>query len=175
MLCGTTSGVCANSPPPLSKADYPLVDDFAYSEAKVAQDAWRAMSGTASVTVVQTGHSRMLKMPCRFNGTKTERASWDRQVKLDLTACRGIQFLFFSPDSSPVSHCSLYLRSGHGWYAFSFGQTVRGGWTTVLIDKSDAVMEERPGGWGSIDAIRISAWRGKDVGFCLSTLPCRLG
>ena len=89
--------------------------------------------------------------------------SWDRAVKLDLAACRGLRFDFYCADVTPVSQFSFYLHSRDGWYATTFGQTDRQGWSTVVIDKTDTRIEDRPAGWGTIDNLRISAWRGKDV------------
>ena len=84
-------------------------------------------------------------------------------MKLDLTACRGVRFDFYCPDVRPVSHFSFYMHSGNGWYSATFGATNRQGWSEVLIDKTDTQIEGQPAGWGSIDTIRISAWRGVNV------------
>ena len=105
----------------------------------------------------------MLRMPCNFRGTPIERASWDRAVKLDLAACRGMRFDFYCADLTPISHLSFYLHSEGGWYSTSFGPSQRQGWNTVIIDKADMRIEEQPAGWGTIDTIRISAWRGKEA------------
>lgn len=130
------------------------------------------MWGTAAATAVEIEGRRALRLPCNFKGTRIERASWDREVKLDLTACRGLQFAFFCPDSSPVAGFSFYLRSGGGWYAASFGHGAPGAWATVKIERTDTRMEETPAGWGSIDTLRISAWRGRDADteFCIANL-----
>ena len=37
------------------------------------------------------------------------------------------------------------------------------GWTPVQIHKKDMAVEGHPAGWGKVDTIRISAWRGQDV------------
>ena len=45
ILCGAALGVRAADLPPIPAPDYPLVDRFAFSDAKAAQDAWQAMDG----------------------------------------------------------------------------------------------------------------------------------
>ncbi|HUT34974.1 MAG TPA: family 10 glycosylhydrolase [Planctomycetota bacterium] len=162
-LLGAVVAVSAGERMPPPKADYPLADDLSYPNAQAAQAAWKAMWGTAGVEVVEADGRRALRMPCNLKGTRHDRASWDRAVKLDLTACRGLQFDLFCADASPVSHFSLYMQSGGGWYATGFAPEAPGQWCHVKIDKTDTRMEGTPAGWGTIDTIRISAWRGKDV------------
>ncbi|HUU93863.1 MAG TPA: family 10 glycosylhydrolase, partial [Phycisphaerae bacterium] len=149
-----------------------VVDDFAYADDAAARAAWRPMSGSADVSPAQIDGRACLRMPCNFRGTRIERASWDRSVRLDLTARRGIRFDLYVADPSPVGHFSLYFQSGGGWYATSFAPRQKGRWHTITIDKQDTKIEGRPGGWGAVETIRISAWRGKDADteFCISNL-----
>jgi len=148
--------------PTIPKTDYELVDDFSYSQ-EIAQRAWKPMAGSKPVSVVELGGGKALRMPCNFHGTRFDRASWDRELKLDLTMCEGIQFLFYCRDTSPVSSFSMYLHSGDGWYRCGFDAPVSAGWTTIKIAKKATGIEGRPAGWGKVDTIRISAWRGQDV------------
>jgi hypothetical protein len=104
----------AATPPAPPKADYPLVDELKYATPQAAQAAWKPMWGTAGAEAIEIEGRRALRLSCNFKGTRIERASWDREVKLDLTACQGIQFDFFCADASPVSGFSLYLHSGNG-------------------------------------------------------------
>ena len=60
--------------PPVPSTYYKLVDDFSYSQ-QFAQTAWQPMSGSKSVSIVDIGGGRALKMPCNFRGTKIERAA----------------------------------------------------------------------------------------------------
>jgi hypothetical protein len=71
-----------------------------------------------------------------------------------------------------VAGFSLYLHSGGGWYATGFAPDAPGQWCRVKIDKTDTRMEGTPGGWGTVDAIRISAWRGRndDAEFYIANL-----
>ncbi len=153
----------AAAPPAPPKADYPLADDLSQPAA------WKPMWGTANAEAIAGG---ALRLPCNFLGTKHDRASWDREIKLDLTACRGLQFDLYCADASPVSGFSLYLHSGGGWYATSIAPENPGQWCHVKIDKTDTKMEDTPAGWGAIDTIRISAWRGanRDTEFFIANL-----
>lgn len=155
--------LAAAAPPAPPKADYPLVDGPAQASA------WKPMWGSPPAEPVAGG---ALRLPCNFRGTKHDRASWDSAVKLDLTACQGLQFDVFCADASPVSHFSLYLQSGGGWYATSFAPELPGQWSRVKIDKTGTKLEGMPAGWGSIETIRISAWRGanRDTEFYIANL-----
>ncbi len=149
-----------------------LVDDLTTRDIASVPAEWKPMKDSLPVSVIEAGGRRALRLPCNFKGTEIDRASWDRAVKLDLTACRGLRFDLHCADPSPISGFSLYLHSGDGWYAGSFGPGGTRGWHTVTIDKSDFVVEGRPSGWGTIDTIRISAWRGEnaDTEFHLANL-----
>ena len=81
---------------------------------------WVPMGGTASASVTTVEGQAVWRLPCNFAGTAIERASWDQAVKLDLSACRGVQFKIFCRNTDPIAHCSLYLQSGNGWYHATF-------------------------------------------------------
>jgi hypothetical protein len=95
-------------------------------------------------------------------GTKIERASWDRQVSLDLSTSRGVQFKLWCGKPAPIAYFSLYFQSGDGWYHGSFFPEVTNGWNVISLDKSAMSTEGKPAGWGSIRTIRLSAWRAQD-------------
>lgn len=144
MVLAVLSAVSSVSAQPPAPPEYvsPLIDDLAYASDAALRDAWRPMGDSAAAQVVERDGRRALRLPCKFQGTTGERASWDRRVKLDLAACRGVRFDFYCPDVTPVSHFSLYMHSQGGWYSASFGPTDRAGWSTVVIDKSDTRIEE---------------------------------
>ena len=121
------------------------------------------MDRTGPVSIIDVGGRNALRMPCNFQGTKFERASWDRHLKLDLAWCTGLQFLFSCRDASPVTNFSVYFHSGNGWYRGNFDAASTTGWIPVRIHKKDMSVEGRPAGWSQVDTIRISAWRGRDV------------
>jgi len=140
-----------------------MIEDCRYANDAAAQANWSPMKGTAPVTKTNLAGQTVLRLPCNFAGTAIERASWDRKVKLDLTACRGIKFKLWCRDVSPVGHFSLYFESGSGWYSASFFPEQTNAWNVITIDKAATKTEGKPAGWGQIKTIRLSAWRGKDV------------
>ena len=121
------------------------------------------MAGTKPVSVIKVGGRKALRMPCNFHGTKFDRASWDRRLTLDLAMCNGVQFLSFCRDPSPVASFSIYFHSGNGWYRSTFDAPGSARWSSIKIYKKTAQIEGQPAGWGKVDTIRISAWRGRDV------------
>jgi len=148
------------APVPDPAAD--VVDAIAYPDDAAARAAWTPMAGSPPVSVVARDGVRALRMACPFAGTRIERASWDLAVRLDLATARGVSFRLRCPDASPISGFSLYFRSGDGWYAATFAPASRDGWDMIAIDKEDTTIEGTPAGWGRIDAIRLSAWRGAE-------------
>ncbi|MBI4327386.1 MAG: family 10 glycosylhydrolase, partial [Chloroflexi bacterium] len=148
--------------PAAASADTGRIEDGPYAGDTEARAAWRPMDGTAPVSVALRDGHQALRLPCNFAGTRIERASWDRPVALDLTACRGIEFQMFCRDASPVSYFSFYLQSGEGWYHATFYPESSGDWNTVTLDKAAFGTEGKPAGWGRIRTIRVSAWRGQD-------------
>jgi hypothetical protein len=102
-------------------------------------------------------------MPCQFQGNRIDRASWDRHLNLDLAWRTGLQFLFYCRDAAPVANFTVYLHSGDGWYRGNFDASSTTLWTPVQIHKKDMAVEGQPAGWGKVDTLRISAWRGQDV------------
>ena len=160
--CVGLDSAFAESVPPLPITNHEMVEGFIGSRY-TAQTNWKTMSGSKPVSVVDIGGKKALRMPCNFRGTKIDRASWDRRVKLDLTMCKGLQFLFYCRDASPISSFSVYFHSGQGWYAGRFDAGTSSGWNTVKVHKSATNIEGRPAGWGKVDTVRISAWRGRDV------------
>jgi uncharacterized lipoprotein YddW (UPF0748 family) len=162
VACIFQSFAIAEPIPPIPETTYEIVDDLIYSQ-QTAQTLWKPMTGSRSVSLVEIEGKKALKMPCNFHGTKFDRASWDRELKADLTMCRGLQFLFYCHDSSPISSFSVYFHSGDGWYRGKFAAPASSGWTVVKIHKNSTDIEGHPAGWSKVDMIRISAWRGQNV------------
>lgn len=149
--------------PALERPDYVVVDGCNYRSDEEAREKWVEMTGIEPVSVVRAGGRNILMMPCRFRGNKAERTSWDRAVDLDLSMCRGLVFSFYCDDPTAISRFSFYFHSGNGWYAGRFEQSEQSCWNRIVVEKEDTDVEGAPGGWGKIDRIRISAWRGGDV------------
>ena len=140
-----------------------LIDSCQYADHAAAQAVWEPMRGTAPALAAEIDGQKSLRLRCQFAGPKTERASWDRRVSLNLTSCRGLQFKVRCRDASPVSHFSIYFQSGEGWYHATFFPESPSAWNVITIDKAATGTEGKPAGWGQIRTIRISAWRGKDA------------
>ena len=155
----------------IEKVDYEVFDSIDYSQAE-AENLWVPMAGSKKVSIVEARGRSALEFYVNFSGTKIDRASWDRQVALNLTMCKGVEFMFYSEDVSNVSHFVMYFHSVDGWYTCNFVPDKTGEWTQVRIDKRSARIEGRPGGWDKVDTIRLSAWRGgeRDTKFYISNL-----
>jgi len=162
ITCVVQSVIVAESVPPVPETAYEKVDDFSYSR-RTAAKVWKPMAGSKPVSLVEIDGKKALRMRCNFHGTKIERASWDRSLKLDLAMCSGLQFFFYCRDTSPVAGFGIYLHSGDGWYKGQFDAPVSDEWTAIKVHKDAMDVEGRPAGWGKVDTIRISAWRGQDV------------
>ncbi|MCK5802582.1 MAG: family 10 glycosylhydrolase [Lentisphaeria bacterium] len=154
------SGLLAAIPPVPRKGD--VFPELKLADTAAARRLFAPMEGSLPVTLAK-GPIDMVRLPVNFVGTDHARASWDIGVRVDLRLARGIQFDFFCADMTPVSYFCVYFRSGDGWYRSTFGTDSRGGWQHVIIDKADTGSEGTPAGWGKIDAIRISMWRGQDL------------
>ncbi|NOY80863.1 MAG: family 10 glycosylhydrolase [Kiritimatiellaeota bacterium] len=144
----------------LPAVDYPVVIDLNYPDTAAAGEVWTPMQGSPPARPFRAGRVPALRLGCPFAGTDMERASWDGAVRLDLRLARGIRFMFRCADAAPVARFSLYFRSGPGWYSSSFSPRADGKWETIEILKANTSIEDTPNGWGQVEAIRISAWRG---------------
>ncbi|HEY3323078.1 MAG TPA: family 10 glycosylhydrolase [Planctomycetota bacterium] len=146
----------ADAPPAPPKPDYPLIPNANLTDEAAARAAWKPMGATAPVGMAG---ANVIRLPCNFAGTKIDRASWDISLNLDLAACQGVGFQVFCGNPAPVSHFSFYMQSGAGWYSANFAPQSKDAWSTIKILKSATRVEGTPAGWGSIQTIRISAWR----------------
>lgn len=125
--------------------------------------AFVPMSGSLDAEPARIAGRAAVRLPCNFANTKIERASWDIKVKLDMAMSRGVTFDFYCADPAPVGHFSIYFRSGGGWYSAGFDAPGGKEWHQVSVEKSEARIEGSPAGWGQVDTVRISAWRGRDA------------
>ncbi len=162
VLSAISSPVIAEEIPLIPPATWEIVDDLSYSQ-QTAQSLWEPMGQTKSVSIVDVQGTRTLRMPCDFQNNRIDRASWDRRLNLDLAWRTGLQFLFYCRDAAPVSSFTVYLHSGDGWYRGNFDASSATAWTPVQIHKKDMGVEGSPAGWGKVDTLRISAWRGQNV------------
>lgn len=140
-----------------------VIEDVGYTNTAALQKAWTAMPGAGPVTTAEVEGRKTLLLPVHFKGSRLERLYWDKAVKLDFTSARGITFEMNCPQVGAVSAFSIYFQSGDGWYSGSFGPSVAHGWCTVTVEKKNTRIEDKPAGWGRIETIRISPWRGGDL------------
>jgi uncharacterized lipoprotein YddW (UPF0748 family) len=129
------------------------------TDTAAAQRLFKSMSETPKAEYAGSG---CVRLPVNFSGTRHERVSWDIGVKADLRRSRGIQFDFYCRDLAPFASFSLYFRSGGSWYHATFGPEQAGVWQRIVIDKSDTRIEGKGAGWGAVDTLRLSGWRGGD-------------
>jgi len=104
------------------------------------------------------GNDQVMILTCDF-ATRDSRCYWDRMVNLDLSAFTDFALEVFAPDPGAISSFTLYFHSGAGWYGgnASLSQT---GWQTLRFSKASFIPEGTPAGWGQIDRIRLSPWKG---------------
>ena len=134
----------------------------AFDTAEQAANVWRPMHESTPAEPVTVDGIRALRLRCNLQATDMPRASWDAVVRADLRLAHGVRFRFRCADASPIASFSLYFRSGAGWYSARFAPRADDQWETIEVLKSSTDMEGQPAGWGKIDGIRLSAWRGSD-------------
>ena len=147
-------------PPAPPKTDYPALEPATPAASSAA--AWIPMAGSEPATTVTIEGSEVLRMPCNFAGTNHERVSWDLPVDQDLSRCQCLCFSLYCPEASPIGDFTFYMRSGEGWYSAKFSLADPSGWNRIRLDPAEFRFESRPEGWGSIDQVRLSAWRASD-------------
>ncbi|MBN1492050.1 MAG: family 10 glycosylhydrolase, partial [Phycisphaerae bacterium] len=149
-------------PAPAVRAGTPIAR-LDYCDAAEARQHWQPVYGSAPASVEAAGSRNVLKLPCTFRGNTLERGNWEWAVDLNLSACRGVELQVYCADFAPISNFTLCLQSGQGWYGLNFNPEYAGRWVRVVLDKSRAIPEGSPAGWGRISKIRFSAWRGYDA------------
>jgi len=160
-LLGAALSLRAAVPAPPA-APWTVFPECRFADAAGVTRAVLPMKGSLPAELAGQGEGAFLRLPGNFRATQHDRCSWDLALKADLSMARGVQFLFYSADTTPVSHYSAYFHSGDGWYTTGFGLSRDGAWEKVVLDKSRTTSEGTPGGWGTVDLIRISAWRARN-------------
>ncbi len=142
------------------RVDYPLLLPMDFQSPAQALRVWKPMKGSPPVQPGRVGSLPALRFACPFHRKTMDRASWDREIRLDLRLARGVRFWFRCRNADPIAYFALYFHSGNGWYAANFSPKADDSWERIDISKGKASAEDAPAGWGRIDAVRISAWRG---------------
>ncbi len=159
LMCMTAVAQTIPAPP---KAPADVFPELRFKNTEGARRVFLPMWGTTPVEYVEAETGGYVKLPLNFTTITSERASWDIQLKADLSNARGIEFDFYCADLDSASQLIAYLRSGNGWYRISFGVKHIGRWQHVVLSKSNASMEGSPDGWGKISTVRLSAWRNQN-------------
>jgi len=158
LLTLSSSSLGQSIPAPPSGASPFLLDGASQDSS---ESVWVPMADTFPVSRESIQGRFVLVMPCLFGKQSHERASWDRSLRVDLTSWQGISFHIYAENLSAISRLNLYLRSGHGWYIVPFHIPSEKTWHPILIRKEEMGTEEAPDGWGTVDTLRLSAWRAK--------------
>ncbi len=129
-------------------------------EGENARLSWRSEQGPATrVAADVAGQGPGLRLMCPME-TADDRCSWDADVALDLSWVTEISLSIRIAKPDAVKRCSIYFRSGEGWYAGWF--TPSGDdWQSITLSREVFGVEGTPAGWGAIEGIRISLWKGK--------------
>ena len=140
-----------------------VLDAFGYADAAAAREAWKANEGTPPVDVSRGKDAPALLLTAPFAGDqRLPRTVIDRRVQLDLRGAGGFALDVEIVPAEAVKYLSLYFHSRGGWYGAG-GAAAKKGWQTVRFPKAEFRIEEKPGGWGAVDGIRIAGWRGEAV------------
>ncbi len=145
--------------PPCPTPSFPLVLSPRKGRPGRAAPGWKPMKGSPQVLFSKAGPKTVFRMDCPFGGNPLERASWDHPFKKDLSWAAGIGLVLYVEDLSPVSHFTLFLKSGRGWYAFQLRVPGERKWQVLEIPKEASRIEGIPSGFGKVEAVRFSVWR----------------
>jgi len=151
-----------------------VIDDFYYPDDIAAQSTWHEMTGALPVQMSDSGEwgdERVMQLPLNFT-TLEDRAYWDRDVALDLSAYSDFALEIFVPEPVAVSHFTLFFRSGSGWYGQGVNVSTPG-WQTMYFSAFDFTIEGSPDGWDQIDGIRLSPWKESPVDSYLAVRELR--
>ncbi|MCL2710522.1 MAG: family 10 glycosylhydrolase [Planctomycetaceae bacterium] len=109
--------------------------------------------------------------------TRAERASFDLAQNFDLSATDEVHVTFSIDHPEAVGGATLYFHSDNGWYVMT-NAIEKPGRQTLVFSLADRRTEERPGRLDTIDQLRLSFWRGKNVnatvelhGYALASYP----
>ncbi len=135
-----------------------VLDDCKYASAEAAGAQWKPVEKDfPTIGAAAVGGKPALKLPCKFSGNGHWNIAWQREGKWDLSGCRKITMDVSAGDRPAVM--LMWLRSGDGWYWYSWLHVPNGTNTVTLPRNGFAVDEGRPGDWSRISAIRLAVAR----------------
>ncbi len=151
---------------PLSAATQDLViDDFEYPTVEAMQAAWATAEIAEPAGMFERDGGTALMMNADFTNEASRRSVYDHAVDLDLSRWGRFSFDMYVDQPGLFGSFTIYFHSGDGWYGAGAG-IGRQGWNTIELSRADFKAEDSPGGWDTIDTIRLAAWRGSaDKGF----------
>src|SRR5579859_3446989 len=141
---------------PLFSAEAPVIDRFQYADEAALQKVWKPMGAESPMPAVVAGPEgrAMARFDCPFSTLKDWRVYWDRDLKLDLSHADRIRIKMTATGGGIAPGCTIYFRSGKGWYNFHH-VGVPGNWGIATFFLKDAGKEDNPSGWDKIDGIRL--------------------
>lgn len=153
LLCGTT-------PTPLQAAG--AWTPLGLFEGRNADLEWKAPDGSAirpqpDLYNGQAGLRMKVPMP-----RVADRFYRDAALSLDLAAFTEFSLAIRISNPEAVARCSLYFKSGGGWYGgwFTAGSTQ---WQTVTLARGAFSAEGTPAGWNRIEGVRLAFWKAGDA------------
>lgn len=132
---------------------------FQFPSLQEARASWTPDKDARPVWIGQDGG---LVFPLPFT-RQVDRFYWDQRFPpADLSHVPSFSLEITLEKSEASRTLSLYFKSGEGWYHWS--RTVRGeGRHTLTLRKSECGTEGTPAGWGHIDGLRVSPWKGTSI------------
>jgi len=131
-------------------------------DGRNAKTEWRAPDGSTirpqpDLYNGQAGLRMNVPMP-----RSTDRFYRDAALPLDLTAFTEFSLAIRISAPEAISRCSLYFKSGSGWYGgwFKVNSTQ---WQTITLARSAFSAEGTPAGWNRIEGVRLAFWKAGDV------------
>lgn len=123
-----------------------------------AKTGWVAPDGSVIKAVPGLyGDDAGLQMKVTFK-KDTDRVYRDVPVSLDLSSYTEFSLAIRITNPSAVSRCSLYFKSGSGWFGGWF--SVSGSeWQTIILSRSAFSPEGTPVGWNAISGVRLAVWK----------------
>ena len=152
--------------------------DLSLPDAATVARVVKPRNGTPPAKFIEPG---VVELPAPFSTLRCARVTWSVEVPLDMRKARGVEFELYGDDFSQFSSYGIYFGNGDGCYTGGFGPQVAGRWHPVKVLKEDCGRSERSvAGWGKVQRITLSAWRGgtKDASIRIRNLrviPCDPG
>ncbi len=131
---------------------------FSYPDTASARAHWTPQFGSLPVRVETLEDGRTcLALDAEFQG-ENDRACWDWEAPLDLSAVRHIAFDLSAVEGSLAGTIGLYFGTTNGWYARFLGGPLPEAWAERTFRLDAFGTEDEPGGWDQVTHFRFSVW-----------------